>query len=369
MKTEIMIYTHKKNESHDFYFNGQMVENVDKYNYLGCLFHHKPSKSKKFQIETALDSARKALFKVYQYLKPFGQKLPTIACHLFDTLVKPVIEYGAEVWSPGANLNEIDLFERKFLKNILGVREQTINIAVYGEFGRIPLSYKIKEKAIKYFIRIHGYQDNPILTQAMKIGRNLHKLGYTTWYGQVLNLINELKLDHLINPDTPTKVTPKIKKLIKSSVFEHYKTIWAGAIAMGHTKVETYKNFKTELKPERYLQLPQKNYRIMIARFRSSSHHLAIETGRHTKPLTPKNLRLCKFCNKGDIEDEHHALLICDAYLAQRQIFLESIHKVIPKFNEYDTKQQFRLILTNNNTEVITQLGKFLVEMQKVREA
>ena len=367
MKTKIMIYTHKRNESHDFYFNGQKVDNVEDYNYLGCLFHHKPSKSKKFQIDAMLDSARKALFKVYKYLKPFGQRLPTVACHLFDTLVKPVIEYGSEVWSPGTNLNEIDLFERKFLKNILGVREQTINIAVYGEFGRIPISYKIKEKAIKYFLRIHSNPVSPIISQAMESSKNLHKLGYSTWYGQVLNLIEEIKLQHLINPESPTKLSPKVKKLIKTSLFDQYKTIWTSANTVGHTKVEMYKSFKVELKPEPYLHLPHKNYRIMIARFRTSSHHLAIETGRHTKPLTPKNLRLCNFCQKGDIEDEHHALLVCDAYSIQRQNLLECMCKAIPNFNEYDSKEQLRLIICNDNSEVLTQLGKFLAEMQKVR--
>ena len=123
MKTKIMIYTNRKTTTtlKEFYFNGQKVDVVDKYNYLGCIFTQNPSKPKQVQINSSLDNARKALFKVYRHLKPFGQNLPTIACHLFDTLVKPVIDYGAEIWAPGANLDEIDKFERKFLKSVLSV--------------------------------------------------------------------------------------------------------------------------------------------------------------------------------------------------------------------------------------------------------
>ena len=47
-------------------------------------------------------------------------------------------------------LNCIDKVHVKFLKILLGVRQQTPNYAVYGELGRFPLSVICKERAIKF---------------------------------------------------------------------------------------------------------------------------------------------------------------------------------------------------------------------------
>ena len=51
-----------------------------------------------------------------------------------------------------------------------------------------------------------------------------------------------------------------------------------------------------------------------IARFRMSSYTLAIETGRHAKPIIAKEGRKCRYCNLDDVEDEEHSLLKCPLY-------------------------------------------------------
>ena len=45
-----------------------------------------------------------------------------------------------------------------------------------------------------------------------------------------------------------------------------------------------------------------------IARFRMTSHTLAIETWRHAKPKIAKEERKCRYCN---LDDEEHFLLKC----------------------------------------------------------
>ena len=55
-----------------------------------------------------------------------------------------------------------------------------------------------------------------------------------------------------------------------------------------------------------------------IARFRMSSHTLAIETGRHAKPKIAKEERKCRCCNLDYVEDEKHFLLKCPLYNEER---------------------------------------------------
>ena len=58
----------------------------------------------------------------------------------------------------------------------------------------------------------------------------------------------------------------------------------------------------------------RRDHRRILARFRSCNLPLAIATGRFTKPKTPLNQRLCRFCKTSAIEDETHFLIACDLY-------------------------------------------------------
>ena len=77
-------------------------------------------------------------------------------------------------------------------------------------------------------------------------------------------------------------------------------------------KLRTYKLFKTDCRIEPYLAL-QKSRKVLtkIARFRTSSHSLKIETGRHHKPIIPAPNRICEKCTSNFVEDEIHCLIVC----------------------------------------------------------
>ena len=79
--------------------------------------------------------------------------------------------------------------------------------------------------------------------------------------------------------------------------------------------------------------------RIIVTRWRLSCHKLHVETGRYKKPKVERNQRLCKMC--GVVEDEHHALLVCDAHHAVRikfrdQISWTSVSDMLNPENEND---------------------------------
>ena len=56
------------------------------------------------------------------------------------------------------------------------------------------------------------------------------------------------------------------------------------------------------------------HHRITINKFRLGNHKLRIETGRHTIPKTPINLRICLFCHSNEVENEIHFLFSCQLY-------------------------------------------------------
>ena len=79
---------------------------------------------------------------------------PTLRSHLFDSLVRPVADYGNEIWGH-TQAEELELIHRRFCKFALGLPRTTTNLACYGELGRYPLKIRRNVQIIKYWLRIH----------------------------------------------------------------------------------------------------------------------------------------------------------------------------------------------------------------------
>jgi hypothetical protein len=55
---------------------------------------------------------------------------------------------------------------------------------------------------------------------------------------------------------------------------------------------------------EKYLEINNIEVRQILCRFRTSSHHLRVETERHKHNSLERSQRICKFCSQNEIEDE-----------------------------------------------------------------
>ena len=62
-----------------------------------------------------------------------------------------------------------------------------------------------------------------------------------------------------------------------------------------------------------------------LTRLRTGSHSLAVETGRHARPIKPREERICD-CK--EIEDETHFLLKCHKYYHLRQKYIGHLPEI-----------------------------------------
>ena len=116
-------------------------------------------------------------------------------------------------------------------------------------------------------------------------------------------------------------------------------------------KLRTYRDFKTTVKFEPYLNILYPKCRAAIARFRASSHDLEIERGRYTRPKTALEERKCKMCTDSPVEDEVHFLLKYLKYEKIRNSFLLKINTHIPHFGPLPSAtEQF---ISDTNTAVV----------------
>ena len=80
---------------------------------------------------------------------------------LFYSSVLPILLYGAEVWKI-YTFKDIDKLHLKFLQYLLGVKQQTPNFAVLGDFGRFPLSVLYKQQALKFLSKLMLNDPSPL---------------------------------------------------------------------------------------------------------------------------------------------------------------------------------------------------------------
>ena len=178
-----------------------IIEQVTSFKYLGIEFSYDGD-----NLITKSDLYKrglKAYFKLMRSLNP--APTPSVSLHLFDHLLKPILLYGCEIWSPidlkykittRSHLTEkdtfvkklrekfpyitkyfdkIDLIEKlhlKFCKSTLGVNSKATNLAVYSELGRYPLLVDRITACMKYIHYVETETENKLLKS---------KTGYINW--------------------------------------------------------------------------------------------------------------------------------------------------------------------------------------------
>ena len=108
---------------------------------------------------------------------------------LIDSLISPIILYGAEIWGIGTQFRNSDPYEKlhtKFIKEILGVHCKATNSGCLAELNRIPLYTNIQISAIKYLL--HIVQSNNCLAQKVFQATEA-TYSWTTNVKKILNLL------------------------------------------------------------------------------------------------------------------------------------------------------------------------------------
>lgn len=97
--------------------------------------------------------------------------------------------------------------------------------------------------------------------------------------------------------------------------------------------------------------LPLKQRKQLI-KFRTSNHHLPVETGRWYN--IPLHERLCLLCNKGLVGDEFHYILECSALAVMRKKYLNI------KYWKRPNVLKFTEIMNNHNSKFLRNLFAFI---------
>lgn len=236
-----------------WYYKGREVEVVNSYKYLNFTL------STRIAFDTALEEyARRAKNKVtdiFITMWALGNMEMSIFFKLFDSQVKPMLLYAAELWG----LTKFQCIEAVHLfayKRLLGVSRKSPNTMIYGETGRYPLFIDTTLKSIKYWFKLQSMHINRFPKQAHlmivnKIPEFIHgHFNYHNWSYSIKKCFDTFGFSEVwLNGGVGNEVM--FLKEFKQRMLDCYMQNWSARLSE-NDRFTTYRSFKSLFQPEKY---------------------------------------------------------------------------------------------------------------------
>ena len=98
--------------------------------------------------------AKKGVMGIFKLLWSLGERFPATFFKLFDTQIKPMLNYGVKVWGLDADDTLIEKIHLFAIKRFFNTSIRTPNVLVYSETGRHPPFISTHVKCIKFWLCI-----------------------------------------------------------------------------------------------------------------------------------------------------------------------------------------------------------------------
>jgi hypothetical protein len=266
-----------------------------------------------------------------------------LRCHLFDTLVVPILNYGCEIWGPyyarkGIDIDgkdirgQVEKMHLSMLRQCLGIRRNTAGTIIMHELDRKPITSTWIRQTVRFWNKTRRRPENDLLRVAMQESCSLAREGFGSWaaaFNQCLSPdYNCLEPDNMISISEDDVVQYAVQKwwdkcmsVISSSGYADRSVRTVPSEERRGFKTFTYfKWFAPDAAVHKqrrwWFHLNDKSRIQALAQFRLGSHWLQVERGRFTQ--TPRNQRVCTHCDAGERDDEMH-MLCCSHYAVLHQ--------------------------------------------------
>ena len=355
-KTKIIRFTKNKTQMpvQNFWLNGEKVEIVDSYVYLGTTFQSNGRFTGAMQKQ--INQAHRALFAIKSKKEKFNLPID-IVLDLFDKMILPILLYGCEIWGFETSLDNIEIFYRKFLKYLLKVNQQTTDCMVYGETGRTPLKVIIETRMICFWHKTATGLNTKLSYRLLYLlnKRNEQTNSPSPWLKNIEEILNSCNMGSIwLNPKSYKP--DQLKNEISQKLLTKYKQTWLHEVDT-KSSCRTYKTFKKELNLEKYLLVLDSTDRINISKFRCRKTKIPVTILGYANRGIDYNDRKCTLCNLEEIGDEFHYILLCPVFQQQRQTYLEDQYLTDPN------REKFSELMQSQIPSTLRRLAKFITEI------
>ena len=300
------------------------MKQVDSYKYLGMEIQGNRGWNK-FR-KRLIEKAKKHMRIAWSMGIRKGRLTARAASKIWETLVRPILEYGAEICGE-AEWEEAEKLQREMAKRILGLKESTNNEVALGELGWWKLRARRDMLRLRYWGRLINMKQGKLPRKVYEWELRRQK-GKRSWTMYTKRLLLELGMEDYWKKQRVNETREEWGELVSKKIQEREQRDWWLAV-QERPKLRTYKMVKKKMEYESYLDIEDDAGRKAMARMRSGTSVLRIETGRHEG--LERRERICWFgCD--EVEDEQHFLKECWMYEDLREEAMKGVEGV--KFHE-----------------------------------
>jgi Reverse transcriptase (RNA-dependent DNA polymerase) len=377
-------------------YDGVALEVKTGFPYLGM--YYDDTDSIRHALQHNMEKGRKAMYAMIRRCNELEMHNVRIMCHLFDSLVKPIIDYGCEVWGPmflthGLTCDtskktdiqgQVEQVQVEFLRHVLGVHKGTPTVCMMHELARVPMSTSWLKQCLRFWNKVVARSGNDLVRMAMVESCDLARDGHQTWAALLDQCLGTVGIGHILLRRDGLHAVPV--KLTVSRCLQGWKHTCMAAVpavlpgvdnAVRSASERDHAGFKlltywrwfapdqdTARRDRWWFHLTDKACIHALAQFRLGSHWLQIERGRYMG--TPRNQRICA-CGH-DREDEMH-FLVCRHYAAVRRRFPHCL----PGLNEgvdtvADMQMKFWMNRSGCSKQAWNDLARFILSCKAWRD-
>ena len=227
----------KVQDGNEFILNDTSIDNADTAVHLGITHNCNHRKTIPDHIQENISKARRTMYSLMGTgLHGKNGLNPTTALTLFQIYVLPVLIYGLEILLPDSKqLEPVEVFYRKSIKQILSIPSNTADVAIYILSGTTPVAGRIHKLALGVFAsicRLEGSLEKEIAERQLLMAGEIKD----SWFTKIRAILIKYNLPMaqtlLDHPSTKFKWKSQVRKKIEKywidhiiSLVTHYKSI------------------------------------------------------------------------------------------------------------------------------------------------
>ena len=374
-KSNVVVFSgRKKVELKEKVYLGELVlEQKLSYKYLGLEIDRGWNWSK--VKERMLEKARKRVSGLYCTGVKQGLSVKA-AVQGWEVLVRPVLEYGCEIWGEG-KWREAEALQSLMGKRILGVSKMTSGAVVRGELGWWRMEARRDLARLRFWGKLVRMEESRLVKRVYRERRRRFDQGKSVdtknWCYRTREILVGLGLEEVWEGE---RVGPAEEwgPIIKSAIAAREEREWAREMSE-KPKLRTYRKLKSKLSFEPYLNCGDSWRRSLMTMMRGGTNMLRIERGRWDNEKIEE--RTCRVCMTDQVEDEQHFLLDCSVYKSERESMYREIERLTEwKYNiqtmKHDKDRMLDVLigqgLPEKTQEIVEVVFTYLNRLVKIRK-
>jgi len=396
-KSEIVVFNKEHDHAvHRWFLEGKELPMKSEFSYLSTKFSEGSAcGGVKHAFEKQKHAAERALHTLWKQCHSHHIHNIRTMGYLFDSLIKPILNYGCEVWAPDILVAKKERSEKgrgeklqnAFIRQCTGVRESSPLAVVLYEVDRRPIWHDWVKRCVRMWNKTLGRSDADLtkiaLSENVRMALKLNnKVCWAYCFLQILCSLGVLhnKVQVLKTNEEGVESLSKIdegalKKALDKLVEEHWKIAQGveDPRSVANDKRDGFKSIIYKLwmhkedqdRSKSYIHLLNtKQHITTFARFRLRSHNLNAESMRmHGCTSISRSDRVCRCCGMKTIEDEMHFMLECTLYQGPRQNMLQKRH-----MNNTPSSHNMQELMNGSSFEEWIAIAEYISTCESIRK-